>query len=112
MLVALLTILFVVVALFLALFILIQQGKGDMGMGALGGSTQMLFGGSGGQTFFEKATWVLGGIFMLGALGLSVMKSQEIRASKLKTFSGSTITSEQKPKVAPTEHTEAPAPAE
>ncbi|MBM3886387.1 preprotein translocase subunit SecG [Candidatus Dependentiae bacterium] len=86
MLIEFLTVLFVIAAFFLALFVLIQQGKGDMGMGALSGSTQMLFGGSGGQTFFEKATWVLGLIFMFGALGLSVLKSRQIRKSRLDSF--------------------------
>lgn len=89
MLVGFLTFLFVLVALFLGLFVLIQQGKGDMGMGSLSGSTQMLFGGSGGQTFFEKTTWILGSIFILGALGLSVLKSREIRQSRLDTFTSS-----------------------
>ncbi len=66
--------------------ILIQQGKGDMGMGSLGGSTQMLFGGSGGQNFFEKATWILGAIFLFGSLGLTVLKAKITRESGLKGF--------------------------
>jgi preprotein translocase subunit SecG len=78
---------FILLCLFLAIFILIQQGKGDMGLGSLGGSTQMLFGGSGGQSFFEKTTWFLGAVFMLGALGLAVLKSKEIRQSRLEGFS-------------------------
>ena len=48
-----------------------------MGLGSLGGSSQMLFGGSGGQEFFEKTTWIMGAIFILGALGLAVLKSKE-----------------------------------
>lgn len=75
-------ILFVILCVFLAIFILIQQGKGDLGLGSMGGS-QMLFGGSGGQNFFEKATWTMGAIFILGALGLSILKSKEQRASIL-----------------------------
>ncbi len=86
MLLGFLTVLFVIVALFLALFVLIQQGKGDMGMGALGGSAQMLFGGSGGQTFFEKATWILGLTFMFGAIGLSMLKTRQTRKSRLDGF--------------------------
>jgi preprotein translocase subunit SecG len=81
-----LTVLFVFVALVLALLVLIQQGKGDMGMGALGGSAQMLFGGSGGQTFFEKATWILGLTFMFGAIGLSMLKTRQTRKSRLDGF--------------------------
>lgn len=75
---------FVILCLFLVLFILIQQGKGDMGLGSLGGSSQLLFGGSGGQSFFEKATWLMGAIFILGALGISIIKSKEYGLSKLK----------------------------
>ena len=101
MLIGILTFLFVLSALFLAIFVLIQQGKGDMGMGSLGGSTQMLFGGSGGQTFFEKTTWILGAIFMFGALGLSVLKSREIRSSRLESFSGSIPQTQQAPATAP-----------
>ncbi|MFA6263310.1 MAG: preprotein translocase subunit SecG [Candidatus Babeliales bacterium] len=74
--------LFIVLCFFLALFILIQQGKGDLGLGSMGGS-QMLFGGSGGQEFFEKATWIMGAVFMFGALGLSILKAKEMRSSVL-----------------------------
>lgn len=63
--------LFSILCIFLAIFIFIQQGKGDMGLGSLG--AQSLFGGSGGQDFFEKATWVMGALFILGALGLSML---------------------------------------
>jgi preprotein translocase subunit SecG len=92
-----LTVLFVIAALFLALFILIQQGKGDMGMGSLGGSAQMLFGGSGGQTFFEKTTWILGLIFMFGAIGLSMLKSREIRKSRLSGLAATPASAPAKP---------------
>ncbi|MFC1845714.1 preprotein translocase subunit SecG [Candidatus Dependentiae bacterium] len=67
--------LFVFVCFLLVLIILIQQGKGSMGLGALGGGTQMLFGGSGGQDIFQKITWTLGAIFMFGSLVLALMKS-------------------------------------
>lgn len=78
----LLMILFVFLCLFLALFILLQQGKGDLGVGSMQGS-QMLFGGSGGQGFFEKATWGMGILFILGSLGLSILKSRQTRSSIL-----------------------------
>jgi protein translocase SecG subunit len=72
---------------FLAIFILIQQGKSDMGLtGALGSSSQMLFGGSGGQTFFEKATWAMGIVFILGSLGLSIAKSKITNESELSEY--------------------------
>jgi preprotein translocase subunit SecG len=82
--VTLLMVLFIIMCVFLAIFILIQQGKGDMGLtGSLSGSSQMLFGGSGGQTFFEKATWAMGILFMLGSIGLSILKSRQINESQL-----------------------------
>jgi preprotein translocase subunit SecG len=66
---------FITVCLLLVLIILIQQGKGSMGIGNLGGGAQMLFGGSGGQDVFQKITWVLGTLFMAGSLFLSLMRS-------------------------------------
>lgn len=63
-------------ALLLILIILIQKGKGNMGLGSLGGGTQILFGGSGGQDLFQKGTWILGSIFMAGSLILSILWSR------------------------------------
>ena len=74
--------LFIILCLFLVLFILIQQGKGDMGLGGLGGG-QMLFGGSGGQNFFEKATWIMGAVFVCGALGLTILGTKQKEVSRL-----------------------------
>lgn len=82
MLVGLLTTLFVFMCLFMVLLILIQKGKGGMGLGSLGGSSQMLFGGSGGQDMFQKMTWILGAIFIFGSLGLSMLKSREYSKSR------------------------------
>ena len=72
----LLATLFVVLCLMLIGLILIQKGKGSMGIGHLGGSSQMLFGGSGGQDLFQKITWAFGVIFMGGSLALSIMKTR------------------------------------
>ncbi len=65
----------------LVLIIMIQQGKGGLGIGALGGSSQMLFGGSGGQDLFQKVSWVLGAIYMFGSLGLSLLRTHQYRTS-------------------------------
>lgn len=78
--------LFVILSVVLAFLILLQQGKGDMGLGSMSGSRQMLFGGSGGQSFFEKATWIMGGLFVFGALGLAILKSKSVRQSRLEGF--------------------------
>lgn len=68
---------YVFVCILLVLLILIQKGKSGSGFGALSTSSQMLFGGSGGQDIFQKTTWILGALFMVGSLALSVMKSQQ-----------------------------------
>lgn len=60
----------------MTLIIFLQKGKGSLGLGALGGGSQMLFGGSGGQDLFQKTTWVLLALFMFGSLSLSIMKSR------------------------------------
>ena len=70
----LLTIGFVILCLLMILLILMQKGKSSMGLGSLGGGTQLLFGGSGGQDLFQKATWVMGALFMGGSLLLAMMK--------------------------------------
>ena len=68
MLYSLLVTLYMLISLFLVFIIMVQKGKGSMGLGSLGGGTQMLFGGSGGQDIFQKITWVLGAIFIGGFL--------------------------------------------
>ena len=69
--------LYLINCLLLVLIILMQKGKGGLGLGGLGGGAQMIFGGGGGQDLFQKITWVLGSIFMAGAMILSLMKSTE-----------------------------------
>ena len=66
--------LFVILCFLMILIILMQKGKSSMGLGGLGGGTQMLFGGSGGQDLFQKVTWALGTIFMVGSLILAMVK--------------------------------------
>ena len=70
------------VCFLLVLLILIQRGKGSMGIGNLGGGAQMLFGGSGGQDLFQKITWGLGVIFVGGSLCLSMLKTQSYQTSR------------------------------
>ncbi|MDR3646805.1 MAG: preprotein translocase subunit SecG [Candidatus Babeliales bacterium] len=61
----------------LILMILIQKGKGSMGLGQMGGQSQMLFGSSGGQDIMQKTTWVLGVILIFGSLGIALLKSRQ-----------------------------------
>lgn len=81
-----LMVLFVILSALLAIIILIQPGKGDMGLGSIGSGSQILFGGSGGRSFFEKVTWVMAALFIVGALGLSLIKSKERQQTSLVGF--------------------------
>lgn len=76
---------YIFICLLLMLIILIQQGKGNMGLGNLGGGAQMLFGGSGGQDIFQKVTWILGALFMLGSLGLALMRTHSAQHARYAT---------------------------
>ncbi len=73
---------YVFACLILALLVMIQKSKSSLGLGNIGGATQTLFGGSGGQDLFQKITWALGAVFMLGALVLGYMKSNQVSESK------------------------------
>lgn len=83
--IGLLMTLLVILAIFLTISILIQPGKGDMGLGSLAGKgSQMLFGGSGGRDLFEKITWTMGIIFIFACLGLTILKTKDTESSRLK----------------------------
>ena len=82
MLFGLLLTLFLIVCFFLVLIILVQKGKGSTGLGPMGGGTQMLFGGSGGQDIFQKITWGLCAFFLFGSMILALMKSAGVQESR------------------------------
>jgi len=69
--------------LLLVSFVLIQQGKGDMGLGSLSRGTQAVFGGSGGANFFETSTWTMGAFFMGLALLLGFLYMKELDTSRI-----------------------------
>ncbi len=73
---SLLTFLYGMMCCFIVLLVLIQKGKGNMGLGSMGGGNTMLFGSSGGQDIFQKVTWILCALLLLGSLFLSVTKSK------------------------------------
>jgi preprotein translocase subunit SecG len=78
---------FIMITVLLIPLILMQKGKGSMGLGSMGGGSQMLFGGSGGQDLFQKITWIFGAIFMAGSFALSIMKaSQSQTPRQLKNY--------------------------
>ncbi|WP_025323473.1 preprotein translocase subunit SecG [Deferrisoma camini] len=77
----LLIVVHVIVSFILVGIVLLQQGKGaDMGA-VFGGSSQTLFGSSGGTTFLGKLTAVAAGVFMLTSLGLTYMASHRYKVS-------------------------------
>jgi preprotein translocase subunit SecG len=77
MLQGLLSFFFSLSCIFLILLILVQKGKSSLGIGALGGGSQTLFGSTGGQDLFQKITWILGAILIGGSLGLAILKSKQ-----------------------------------
>lgn len=76
MLLSILTVLFSLMCVLLVFLIFLQKGKGSMGLGSMGGGTQMLFGGGGGQDLFQKTTWILVALFLSGSLGLAIYKNK------------------------------------
>ena len=66
--------LYVIVCLLLLIVVLLQQGKGGDIAAAFGGaSSQTAFGARAGATVLTRATTILGTLFMLGALGLTIL---------------------------------------
>ena len=66
--------LYVLACFLLLLVVLLQQGKGgDIASAFGGGGSQTAFGARAGATVLTRATAVLGAIFMVGAVVLSVV---------------------------------------
>lgn len=65
---------YVLVCFLLLIVVLLQQGKGgDMASAFGGGGSQTAFGARQGATVLSKATAVLGGLFMIGAILLAYL---------------------------------------
>ena len=79
-----LSFLFALLCILLVLLILMQKGKSSLGIGSISANNQMLFGGSGGQTIFQKVTWIMAAILIIGSLGLSTLKYKQSRANSFK----------------------------
>lgn len=75
------TIIHISACAFLVLLVLIQSGKGAEISASFGGSSQTVFGSSGGANLFARATGVLAGIFMITSLYLTVHGSAQSRTS-------------------------------
>jgi preprotein translocase subunit SecG len=82
-----LTVFFFILCALLIVIILLQSDK-SAGMGILGGSSQTTFGSSTADVI-TKITTVFVALFMLGALGISVLES--IRARSYDPVSGGAV---------------------
>lgn len=73
---SLLTFFYGFLCLLTILLVLIQKGKGNMGLGNTGGSNQAIFGSSGGQDTFQKITWTFLTLLLAGSLTLAIAKAK------------------------------------
>jgi preprotein translocase subunit SecG len=58
------------------LLVLIQSGKGAEISASFGGSSQTVFGSSGGANFFQKFTFGAAGVFVVTSILLTIMGGQ------------------------------------
>jgi preprotein translocase subunit SecG len=101
------TIVHVTTCLLLVIVVLLQAGKGAEISSSFGGSSQTVFGSSGGANFFTKLTSGMAAVFMVTSLVLTLLGGQS-RKSVFESISGTATAPQTKaPPVAPP----APAPA-
>lgn len=74
------TVIHILTAGLIVLVVLMQSGKGADISATLGGSSNTVFGSSGGANFFTRLTFVLAAIFMTTSLGLTILGSREKRS--------------------------------
>jgi preprotein translocase subunit SecG len=72
----LITVVHVVACIFLILVVLIQSGKGAEISASFGGSSQTVFGSSGGANFFTRLTAGLAALFMITSIVLTILGGQ------------------------------------
>lgn len=74
------TVVHIITCFLIVVVVLMQSGKGADISASLGGSSNTVFGSSGGANFFTKATFVLAAIFMFTSLGLTLLGTREKRS--------------------------------
>jgi preprotein translocase subunit SecG len=67
------TVLHVFTCILLVLLVLVQSGKGAEISASFGGSSQTVFGSSGGANFFSRFTSAMAAIFMITSVVLTIM---------------------------------------
>lgn len=70
------TVLHIVICFLLVVLVLIQSGKGAEISASLGGSSQTVFGSSGGANFFTRFTATLAAIFMTTSIILTILQAK------------------------------------
>lgn len=70
------TVIHLTTIVFLVIAVLLQSGKGAEISATFGGSSQTVFGSSGGQNFFQKLTYTLAAIFMVTSFSLHILPSK------------------------------------
>jgi preprotein translocase subunit SecG len=68
-----LTVVHVATVILLVITVLLQSGKGADISASFGGSSQTVFGSSGGVNFFQKLTYGLAAVFMMTSLTLTLL---------------------------------------
>lgn len=71
-----LTVIHIVTCILLILVVLIQSGKGAEISASLGGSSQTVFGSSGGANFFTRFTSGAAAVFMVTSVALTILGSR------------------------------------
>jgi preprotein translocase subunit SecG len=74
----------IILCVFLIIVILLQSGKGSDIGAAFGGSSQTVFGASGGATFLSKLTTMVAIGFLVTCLTLAFMSSRRHQSSIIK----------------------------
>ena len=82
-----LTVIHITTIVLLVIAVLLQSGKGAEVSASFGGSSQTVFGSSGGANFFQKFTYTLAAIFMMTSLTLTILPSRV----KKSVFEGYTV---------------------
>lgn len=96
----LVTVIHIIACVLIILLVLVQSGKGAEISASFGGSSQTVFGSSGGANFFTQFTAAMAALFFITSIGLTIMKSQS-RKSLLEGVSAPAATSPAVPVPAP-----------
>ena len=75
-----LTAIHITTVILLVITVLLQSGKGAEISASFGGSSQTVFGSSGGANFFQKLTYTLAAIFMITSLTLTILPGKVKRS--------------------------------